>query len=238
MNIEPLLKALAALLLVSSSLAHSAQPWTPDDNTRYLALGDSLSAGQGAMPTTEGYAYLLYGQGFYDHIANTTFANAAVPGATSRQVLDYQVPLATLTGFRPDFITMTVGGNDLLSILSGADPTQVLQAFQGNLATILFQLCTQMPQTQISVGNLYVIRDFPVPTEQIVGAFNQVVAGVAGFANANACDGRVKVADIDAAFAGSQRGLLLIHRNGAGLFEVHPSNAGHRAIAMAFMTAR
>lgn len=237
MKINNLLKA-CALALLLSGIAHAAQPWTFTDNTRYLALGDSLTAGYGAIPMTSGYAYLLYEEGAYDNAVNTSFANAAVPGATSQHVLDFQVPLATQTGFAPHVITMTVGGNDLLSILNGVDPAQVLGTFQGNLAGILIQLCSALPETRIYVGNLYVIRNFPVPTDVVVGLFNQVVAGVAGFANAVACGGRITVVDLDGAFVGPQQGLLLISRNGAGMFEVHPSNAGYRVIARAFVDAR
>ena len=88
------------------------------------------------------------------------------------------------------------------------------------------QLCSALPATQIYIGNLYVIENFPIPAAPVVEAFNQVVGGVAGFANAVACGGRVKVADVHAEFLGAQTGLLLINRNGAGVFEVHPTNAG------------
>lgn len=232
------LRVCAFILPVFCALAQAAQPWTFDNNTRYLAMGDSLTAGLGANPVTQGYAYLLYQRGVYDSAPNTLFANAAIPGATSQQVLSFQVPLATQSGFRPHVITMTVGGNDLLSILNGADPQQVLQTFQGTLSAILVQLCTQLPEARIYVGNLYSIQNFPVPTDEIVNAFNQVVAGVAGFVNTNVCPGRIKVADIHAAFSGQQGGLLLINRNGAGQFEVHPSNSGYRAIAQAFIAAK
>src|SRR5207244_12841165 len=85
---------LCALILCGlSTLAAAAPPATLGDNTRYLAMGDSLTAGYGAMPVTEGYAYVLYQQGAYDNVNNTSFANAAVPGATSQQALDHQVPL-------------------------------------------------------------------------------------------------------------------------------------------------
>ncbi|MCG3202043.1 MAG: hypothetical protein NFCOHLIN_01916 [Gammaproteobacteria bacterium] len=220
-------------------LARAEQPWTFANNTRYLAVGDSLSAGVGAIPATRGFPYLLYEQGVYDSMSNTRFANAAIPGATSQQVLSYQVPLATQTPFRPQVITMTVGGNDLLTILNGASFQGALQTFQVNLNLILAQLCTQLPGTRIYVGNLYSIQNFPVPTDQVVNAFNQVLAGVVGSVNAiQMCAGRIRVADIHAAFSGSQVGLLLINRNGAGQFEVHPSNAGHRAIAQAFVAAQ
>jgi lysophospholipase L1-like esterase len=230
------LTALLALGLASHALANP--PADMADNTRYLAMGDSLTAGWGAMPATEGYAYVLYQQGAYDNMPDTTFANAAMPGATSQHVLAYQVPLATQSGFDPHVITMTVGGNDLLAILGGADPAGVLTAFQGNLYSILAQLCAALPHTRIYVANLYVIEEFPVPTAPAVLAFNQVVDGVTAFANAVACAGRARVADVHAAFSGPQGGLLLVNRNGAGQFEVHPTNEGYRAMARAFVQAR
>lgn len=228
----------AAFIAAALPAAHAANPATISDNTRYLAMGDSLTAGYGAMPATDGYAYLLYREGAYDTISNTLFANSAMPGATSAQVLAFQVPLATGTGFHPDVITMTVGGNDLLAILEGADPLQVIVAYQGNLVSILYQLCVTLPTTRIYIGNLYSIQNFPVPTEPAIQAFNQVVAGVSAAMNAGPCGGRVKVADVYGAFSGSQQGLLLINRNGADPFQVHPTNAGYRAMEKAFLDAR
>jgi lysophospholipase L1-like esterase len=228
----------AALALCFAGVSYAEQPWTFANNTRYLAMGDSLTAGYGATPMTEGYAYLLYEQGAYASMTNTIFSNAAIPGATSAQVLAYQVPLATQSGFTPDVITMTVGGNDLFTILGGADPLQVLVNYQGNLASILGQLCVALPGTRIYVGNLYSIRNFPAAVEPVIQAFNQVVSGVVAFSNATACNGRVKVADVYGAFSGSQEGLLLINRSGASIDQAHPSNAGHRAMAKAFLGAR
>lgn len=233
-----LLLAVLGLAMLSASAAGQAQqPWTFSNNLRYLAMGDSLTAGYGATPVTNGYAYLLYQQGVYDSMTNTIFADAAVPGATSQQVLNFQVPEATQI-FQPNVVTMTVGGNDLIAILGGADATQVLQGFQANLSMIVTQLCTALPSARIYVANLYSIQNFPVPTDQVVDAFNQVVAGVIGFANGTVCGGRVKIADVHAAFSGSQEGLLLINRNNAGQFEVHPTNAGYRAMAQAFIAAK
>jgi hypothetical protein len=48
----------------------------------------------------------------------------------------------------------------------------------------------------------------------------------------------VKVADVYSQFLGDQRALLLINRPGADKFEVHPSDAGHRAIEPAFILAK
>ena len=138
------------VVLMVVGLAH-ADPdrYTFSNNTRYLALGDSLAAGQGALPATHGYAYLLYLKGVYDRELNTTFANAAVPGAKSSDVLAFQVPQA-IRIFKPHVITISVGGNDLLRILNeGADPIVVLMEFQGNLTNILCDLRQALPQTRV-----------------------------------------------------------------------------------------
>jgi lysophospholipase L1-like esterase len=230
--------SLAVLVLAAAAVSEAQQPSTFDNNTRVMAMGDSITAGFGAVPVTGGYAYLLYKHGIYDSMTNTTFANAAVPNSTSQHVLAFQVPSATQIFF-PHVIVMTVGGNDLLSIFKqGSDPLQVLRVYQNNLTAILVQLCTQLPETRIYIGNLYSIDGFPVPTEQIVGAFNQVVAGVADTVNGSVCGGKVKVADVHAAFTGAQQGLLLFNRPGAHPAEPHPTNAGHETIARAFIEAR
>ena len=217
------------VLFAIAGLVRADQPWTFSDNTRYIALGDSLAAGYGAMPTTNGYAYLLYQRGVYDKTSNTIFANAAVPGATSRDVLDHQLPQA-ITRFAPHVVTLSVGGNDLLAIFAGADPSQVLPQFQSNLTGILCGLRLALPQSRIYIHNLYDIPEITggpgSPAFNVLVAFNQIIGGVA-----QACG--VHMADVFSAFAG-KTGLLLIERNGAGQFEVHPSNAGYRAMAAAF----
>ena len=202
-------------------------PWQFADDTRYIALGDSLAAGYGAQPATQGYVYQLYQRGVFDQTTNTLFANAAVPGATSADVLQFQVPQA-VQRFRPHVITITVGGNDLLSILNGEDPVVVLSQFQNNLAAILASLRAGLPDSEIIVSNLYAISDIP-GAEAVVPVFNQIVAGVSAQFGA-------KVADVFSEFDG-RGGLLLIERNGAGAFEVHPTNAGYRSMADAFETA-
>lgn len=202
-------------------------PYSFSNNTRYMALGDSLGAGFGALPATKGYAYLLYEKGVFDRTLNTNFANAAVPGAKSADVLAHQVPQVAI--FKPDVITLSVGGNDLLQILNGAEPAVVLAQFQANLAQILCGLRRIRPQARIYIHNLY---DIPEITGQVTGglqaliAFNAIVAGVA-----QAC--YASVADVFSAFAG-RHGLLIIERKGHEPFEVHPTNAGYRAIARAF----
>jgi len=215
-----------AICMLVPAAARAELPWQFDTHTRYMAMGDSLTAGYGAIPATEGFVYLLYRTGVFDTVPNTLFCNAGVPGATSSDVLAYQVPQA-IRDFRPGVITLTVGGNDLVRIMDGADPAAVLHDFQNNLVQIFMALrsAPELQNTKIFVGNLYSIPEIPA-SETIVPIFNQVVAGVA--ANFG-----VPVADVYSAFQG-KNGLLLVERHGADPLQIHPTNAGYRVMAKAF----
>jgi lysophospholipase L1-like esterase len=224
------MKKLVVLIFATFMLLPAAVraelPWQFDDHTRYMAMGDSLSAGYGAVPATEGFVYLLYRSGAFGTLNKTIFCNAGVPGATSSDVLAHQVPQAIMD-FRPSVITLTVGGNDLVRIMDGADPTTVLQEFQSNLIQIFLALrsAPELQNTKIYIGNLYSIPDIPA-SQVIIPVFNQIVAGVA--ANFG-----VTVADVYSAFEG-RSGLLLVERHGADPVQIHPTNAGYRLMEKAF----
>ena len=215
-----------AVCMLAPAAVRAELPWQFDGHTRYMAMGDSLSAGYGAIPATEGFVYLLYRSGVFDTVPHTLFCNAGVPGATSSDVLAHQVPQA-IKDFRPGVITLTVGGNDLVRIMDGADPATVMQEFQNNLVQIFLALrsAPELQGTKIYIGNLYSIPEIPA-SEVIVPIFNQIVAGVA--ANFG-----VTVADVYSAFQG-KNGLLLVERNGADQLQIHPTNAGYRVMARAF----
>ncbi|MDA9981692.1 SGNH/GDSL hydrolase family protein [Gammaproteobacteria bacterium] len=220
--------------LVFFGVARAELPWQFEHHTRYMALGDSLTAGYGAIPATNGYVYLLYQGGAFDTVPNTLLSNIGVPGATSQAVMDHQVPLAVEV-FKPGVITLTVGGNDLLAILSGVDPNNVIPAFGANLGQILQTLCVGLPSVEIYVSNLYTV---PLPdvtqVDAVVSTFNAVVSQVIQATVWGGCN--VKLADVYNAFL-DRKGLLLINRNQAKLFEVHPTNAGYRVMAGVFMQA-
>jgi len=223
---KKIIMSLVTLCLLFPAVVRAELPWQFDSHTRYMAMGDSLVAGYGAIPATEGYVYLLYRSGAFDTIPNTIFCNAGVPGATSSDVLAYQVPQA-IKNFRPGVITLSVGGNDLVRIMEGADPATVLQEFQNNLIQIFLAL-KSAPETQnarIYISNLYSIPEIP-DSEVVVPIFNQIVAGVASSFG-------VPVADVYSAFKG-KNGLLLVDRHGADPLQIHPTNAGYRVMAKAF----
>ena len=217
--------------------AAQAQPWVSfETHSRYLALGDSISAGYGAIPATQGFVHQLYQSGAIDNINNTLFCNMGVPNAVSKDVLDYQVPQVkrffSVTGqpYRK-VITLTVGGNDMMQVLGGADPNVVLPAFGANLFAILSTLTTEFPDARIYVANYCDPRP-PVPNEKLlVMGLNQVIGGVVA-----AFPGSVTLVDVFTAFEG-RNGLLLIERKGGDPFQIHPTNAGYRVMADLFASA-
>lgn len=229
-----------ALLWLMPALALAALP-AINPTVSYMSLGDSLAAGYKAQPATRGYAYQLYLDQVFGSIPDTVFDNAAVPGATSGDVLAFQIPQVHL--FEPTVVTMSVGGNDLLTLLGSTPPTplqvqQVLTQFGGNLLGILTQLCSQLPTGgAIYLHNLYTIPEIP-GADQVVPLFNstleQVVTNVKQLDSCS--DKTIGIADVYSAFLG-QEDLLLIDRylkKGILTTEVHPTDKGYRVIEDAF----
>jgi len=235
----------AALMAALPAFAQSPQQLA-DDATRYMAMGDSVAAGFKAQPVTQGYAFLLYQNGVFDRMPHTLFNDIAAVGATSGDVLAYQAPQALIPavrgGFQPQYVTLTVGGNDLAAIrrFAATNPTPLalqafvettLQAYAQNLSAIVGQLALNLPGVKIFVGNQYTVPEIEALLPQgvpILAAFNATTATVlAGF------PGTAYLVDVYDAFLG-RTGLLLIERRGASAFEVHLTNAGHRVMADAF----
>jgi lysophospholipase L1-like esterase len=237
--------ALACATMPAGAAAQSADV-IADDATRYLALGDSIAAGYKATPVTKGYAYLLYQRGVFDEIDHTLFANAAIPGASSRDLLLHQVPQALIAagdgGFIPDRITVTIGGNDLLSILhfmrTHADQGEVLQFATGvlgtygqNLYASLYSLRQGRPNARIYVGNQYgnpTVEAIVPLAAPLIAAFNDTVRQVVEQFATN-----VYLVDVHSAFLGGDD-LLLNELPGVSPFETHLTDSGHKAMARAF----
>jgi len=238
------------LLATIPVLAQSPQQFA-NDATRYMALGDSIAAGYKAMPVTNGYTFRLYQDAVFDTIPHTLFNAAAVPGATSADVLQYQVPQAVkrfaFGGFNPKYITLTVGGDDLLAILAfvegnpDASENEIiafaqtkLAEYAANLQTILNELTTELPDAKIFVSNQYDLPEiqavFPV-TGRIVGLFNGIVQQVTN--EFSSSTNNVYLVDVHAAFLG-RNNLIEGQRAQVSIFEVHPTNVGQRVIEQAF----
>ena len=78
----------------------------------YVALGDSVAAGEGALPVTRGYVYQLYDRGVFGKKQEREFANIALRGARSWDLRDHQVPQVLCATPRPSVVTITAGAND------------------------------------------------------------------------------------------------------------------------------
>lgn len=111
----------AALLVMYTSVSRYAAYWREraagldgsDGPITYVALGDSAAQGIGASRPDKGYVGLLA-----DDIATLTgrqvrVVNLSVTGATLADVLQHQLP--QVDRYRPDIITVEVGGNDVRS---------------------------------------------------------------------------------------------------------------------------
>jgi len=237
-------KSIRSVFLVLMLLPVAALARLPavDAPIRYMALGDSLAAGYKAMPATAGYAYQLYLDRTFGTIPDVLFNNASVPGATSSDLLNYQLP--QVPRFEPNVVTISIGGNDLLALLASANPIAdlpaVLETFSQNLAGSLGLLCQGMDEGgRIFIHNLYEIPQIPL-TVQAVPIFNAVLAQTVAAVTANpVCTGKaLAVADVYNAFLGRE-GLLLIERylkKGINVLEVHPTDKGHRVIEGTFKT--
>ncbi len=245
---------LLALAFLLPSLAN-AQINFPK-STYYVAIGDSLSAGEGAMPVTGGFAYQLYDQGVFAKKQQMDFSNISIRAARTWEALAFQVPQALcITGFQADVVTVTIGANDFLR--GDLD----VQAIAGRAAELVNRLlngavyldpttgnptfCPGLPNVTVLIANNYAP---PHPDPNLAFLFDQAAMGydqalrflLGTLIIPNGS--RVAVVDLYNAFKG-RNGLLLIQKKGGitGLgpfdFDVHPTNAGHSLMAREFKKA-
>lgn len=209
----------------------------------FVAIGDSISAGEGAMPVTAGFAYRLYDQATFGQKQQLDFGNIAIRGARTFEVRDYQVPQLTCLPFPATVVTLTVGANDFLrgdtNIVAIAQRTGEIIAHlvNGNGS------CPGLPNVTILVANNYAIPH-PDPTlaalfDQAAQAYDQLLRFAVLPTIPVPPGSRVALVDLYSAFK-DRNGLLLIQKrngfNGPFDFDVHPTNAGHATIATEFGT--
>ena len=224
----------------------------------YVAMGDSVAAGEGAMPVTNGYAYQLYEQAAFGLRQRTDFANVAVRGARSWELRDHQVAqvLCAEPAQRPTVVTITAGANDflrgdfnipaiaarvvesinlLLNNDSGLVGAPVLDPVTG-------ESCRALANVTILVSNYYRIPH-PVPPvsaqlDAALQGFDQALRFWLQFVDVPQ-GSRVALVDLYSASEGRQ-GLVTIERRlgyeGPFDFDVHPTNLGHSVIAREFET--
>lgn len=244
----PFVVLMLVSLLTSAPLVYTeAAPLSPPEARQtglYLALGDSIAAGIGAsQPAVSGYAALLADRLDRQRAEPLQRINFAVPGATTASLLaDGQLTwalrvlaAAERNGVPLASITVTIGGNDLL--LAGADPAAraaALRTVGANLAALLARLGaatsdpTGRPTTPIVVTGYYdptgTPKDGPAADGWWLARLDGVIARETRRAGAT-------WVDVATAFAGREDRLTWYPR------DVHPTDAGHRAIADAIWHA-
>lgn len=208
----------------------------------YLSLGDSVAAGNGASDkaATSFVSLIARDEG------NLETLNIAVAGSTTTDVIEKQLPqaLAQTADARLDFITISVGGNDLAGLIPNAtcqhDPLpatcpldSALAKIEANLGTILDRLRDAHPETPIvllAYPNFFsgTGHPFEAPAARVLPRLNDVIRRVAAkYAHA-------AIAEAAPPFEG--RGRELTHVLDRA-FDPHPTDAGHRLIADAFIAA-
>jgi hypothetical protein len=226
----------------------------------YVGMGDSVAAGEGALPVTHGYVYLLYDESVFGRKQEMDFSNMAIRGGRSWDLRDHQAAqvLCAEPEQRPTIVTITAGANDFLrNDLDISSITQrvaqsidlllnndgVLNPYLGAtpvLDPVTGQRCRALQKVTILVSNYYSIPH-PVPA-----VFEQLDSAIRGFDQALRFwlqfvivpqGSRVALVDLYSASLGRQ-GLVTIQRrlgfSGPFDFDVHPTNLGHAFIAGEF----
>jgi hypothetical protein len=248
---------MAAAAVLAAEFA-SAQVSLPT-NVYYVALGDSVAAGDGAHAVTNGYAYRLYQQGTFGSLQATEFSNAALRAARSWELLSHQVPqvLCAEPVLRPTVVTITAGANDffrndtnIVGIASRVAESinLLLNNDTGLLSTpvldpITMQPCRALDNVTILVSNYYRIPHPDPAIDPILDAalsgFDQALRFWLQFVTVPP-GSRLAVVDLYAASEGKE-GLVMIERRngyqGPFAFDAHPTNLGHSFIAQQFEAA-
>src|SRR5262245_51495300 len=225
----------------------------------YVALGDSVAAGEGALPVTSGYVYDLYDHSVFGNKQEIDFANAAVRGARSWELRDHQVAqvLCSENVQRPTVVTITAGANDFLrgdrDIFSIAFRVvdainMLLNNGSGFVAEPVFDPVRLAPCRPLSGVTILVSNYYSIPHPDPIIA-PRLAAALDGFDKALQfwllrlhVPAGSRVARVDLYAPSLERqGLVTIERRGGIIgpfdFDVHPTNLGHSFIAKEFENA-
>jgi hypothetical protein len=246
-----------SVMTLAATLA-SAQINFPK-NGYYAAMGDSVAAGEGAMPVTDGYTYQLYDHGVFGPKQAMDFANVAVRGARSWELRDHQVAelLCAEPAQRPTVVTITAGANDFFRndfniVGIAARVAEAINLLLNNdnglvstpvLDPVFGQPCRALSNVTILVSNYYSIPH-PVPAiaaqlDAALRGFDQALQSLVASIHVPAGS---KVAMVDLYSPSLDRkGLVTIQRRlgfvGPFDFDIHPTNLGHTFIAQQFEKA-
>lgn|GEM_PF-6104123 len=108
----------------------TASPTVTPNPRLYLALGDSVSYGTDASSVSVCFVNLLFqndgavypadaGQDLSTKYPGVQLLNLAIPGATSLNIINNEMPSVPQGALSPNFVTLLIGGNELIDTCSG-----------------------------------------------------------------------------------------------------------------------
>ena len=138
------------------------------DAAVYVALGDSISIDEYAGGPGRGGASLLFrnrdddfpdwrGRDLVSLHPDARFDLLATDGATTRTLADVQLPRLAALPARPTLVTLTIGGNDLLSAYGDtASAREAIGRVQAAVVRALDEVVTRLaPGGRVVVGTVY-----------------------------------------------------------------------------------
>jgi lysophospholipase L1-like esterase len=233
------LLAIAAIVVGCDDGASSSEPRRDRTAGVYLSVGDSIAAGNGSSdPNTASFPALVA------EARGLALENLAVPGATTSDVIDEQLPQveSAIAGREVALITVSAGGNDLAALIPNAscveDPlpracplNDALASVEARLSSIVSTLRGAYPDAPLvllAYPNFFsgTGHPFEAPAARVLPRFDDTAREVA-----EALSGVVVASP---SFDG--RGDELTHVLDPQ-FDPHPNDTGHRVIADAILDA-
>ncbi|AGA70408.1 lysophospholipase L1-like esterase [Desulfitobacterium dichloroeliminans LMG P-21439] len=200
-------------------------------NGIYLALGDSLTTGYG-VGFNRSFATLYYA-GLLSSFPRLRYENSGVNGLTSGQLVN-MIEQSTMYRMisQAQFITITIGSNDLLAIGKGlvagqrANINLTFGEFHHNLMALGERIRSANPTAILKLASIY--NPLPDGDRQTNALARTLVKeanhGVKQMASAY----RGIVVPIAKAFKGKEQLML-------GSDQLHPSMLGHQVMAECFL---
>jgi acyl-CoA thioesterase-1 len=157
-------------LIVIAIAMTSAENKIDKEKIRYVAIGDSYSIGEGALPNESWPALLtrhLNEKGLHVDLV----ANPSRTGWTTRQAIDRELPIFVES--KPDFATLQIGVNDWVQ---GVDA----ETFRRNFIYLVDQMLAMLPDKNRLL--VVTIPDFGVtPTGPNYARGRNISEGIASF---------------------------------------------------------
>ena len=193
----------------------TARPYeTRSNGPRVVALGDSVTLGVG-----DGHV-LEVGAGWAAHVAYalgaSSFTNVAENGTRARSLGLSQLPTVLMQ--RPDIVLLTVGGNDVLR--GDFSPTEITERMVDALTRL------HRPGREIVIISLDRIAAFDLLGRRVSATMARRISRANGALRTAIAGTQVHLVDGAEVFARLGESAWHIDR-------IHPSPAGHRALAEA-----